>query len=354
MPSERRCRSCRPTLGSTLPSATTASLSLWHNGVIVASRAINLPLDAVDSSLSIGVEDSATSYFNGLISHVALYGQALSAARMQAHVQAAGLASNAVVAPTVAPGDGQATLSWTAPSYSAETITGYEVQWGTTPTLGTGTAPNYPTTGAFVLASARSYTATGLTNATEYAFRVRAISASGAGQWSTNVVTLPFGQAAAPNGLAATMSSGSIALSWTAPTTTTVGRTISTVTGYRIEQNTGAGWVTLSGNAGTGTSFTVNGRQLGTLVSFRVAAVTTTGLGEWANVSITPTATPSAPRNLAAAAVSNGSVSLTWAAPLTDGDRRSCPTRSTTAPRPAARRRRCSTVRFRHRRRRTR
>jgi titin len=75
----------------------------------------------------------------------------------------------------------------------------------------------------------------------------------------------------------------------------------------------------LSGNAGTGTSFTISGRPFGTIVYYRVSTVTISGVGEAATVSITPTTTPSAPRTLTATAVSNGTVSLAWAAPLSDG-----------------------------------
>ena len=252
-----------------------STIALWVNGAMVASRPLTVVLDSYDSSLTIGVEDSTSSYFNGLISNVALYPQALSASRLQTHVQAAGLAVNTYVVPSVVVGDSQATVSWTAPSYSAETITGYEVQW----VANTQSAPVYPATGSFVSAATTSFTATGLANGTEYTFRVRAIMASGAGQWSNQVTAWVYGTTAAPNALAATMSSGSIALSWTAPTTTTTGRPIGAITGYRIEQSTdGSTWSTLSGNAGTGTSFTVNGRPFGTIVYYRVSTVTISGI----------------------------------------------------------------------------
>ena len=92
-----------------------STIALWVNGAMVASRPLTVVLDSYDSSLTIGVEDSTSSYFNGLISNVALYPQALSASRLQTHVQAAGLSVNTYVVPSVVVGDSQATVSWTAP-----------------------------------------------------------------------------------------------------------------------------------------------------------------------------------------------------------------------------------------------
>lgn len=88
------------------------------------------------------------------------------------------------VAPTSLAGTGADTevaLTWTAPATAHGTITNYAVEY--TPSGGSATV---------VLAdsTAESYTVTGLTNDTEYTFRVAAINHT-QGEWSTSVAVTP-------------------------------------------------------------------------------------------------------------------------------------------------------------------
>ena len=72
---------------------------------------------------------------------------------------------------TASPGNGQVTLSWTAPGSGGGTgISGYEIYRGTSPGGESGT----PVNGSLVAGT--SYTVTGLTNGTTYYFTVAAVN----------------------------------------------------------------------------------------------------------------------------------------------------------------------------------
>ena len=84
------------------------------------------------------------------------------------------------------PGSGRALLTWTPPTSNGGTaITRYAIQRSTSPTSGwayiSSTTP----------ATARSFTATGLRNATRYYFRIAAINAAGVGTWSPVISVVP-------------------------------------------------------------------------------------------------------------------------------------------------------------------
>jgi hypothetical protein len=93
------------------------------------------------------------------------------------------IAPTALVAPS---GNGQFSLSWTAPATTYGAVTGYVVQYS--PVAG-GVAPQYVLTGS----ASNSYNLTGLTNGTAYVVRVAAINANGWGMWSVPVVQTPAG-----------------------------------------------------------------------------------------------------------------------------------------------------------------
>lgn len=88
------------------------------------------------------------------------------------------------VAPTSVagtPADTEVALTWTAPATTHGTITDYAVEY--TPS---GGSPTVVLTGS----TAASYTVTGLTNDTEYTFRVRGINHT-PGDWSESVAVTP-------------------------------------------------------------------------------------------------------------------------------------------------------------------
>jgi hypothetical protein len=84
------------------------------------------------------------------------------------------------------PGDRRVSLAWTAPaSTGGAAITRYVLQRSTSPTAG------WVTLSATVAPTARSFTASGLTNRTRYYFRIAAVNAAGSGPWSAVVSAVP-------------------------------------------------------------------------------------------------------------------------------------------------------------------
>ena len=173
------------------------------------------------------------------------------------------------------PGDGQVILSWTAPADGGGTITSYEYQQDGGAWTATGD-------------TSTSYTVTGLTNGTEYTFKVRAVNAIGAGAASSADTATPTAAATvpgAPTSLSATPGDGQVVLIWTAPADGG-----GAITRYEYQQDDGA-WTT---TGGTTTSYTVTGLTNGTEYSFKVRAVNAIGEGTASNAdTATPAATPS-------------------------------------------------------------
>ena len=95
------------------------------------------------------------------------------------YAQWSGSFLTAPAAPTVVVGNGQASVSWTAPASDGFTISGYNVTQATTTA---GTYSN--TTGCSALGVVLTCTATGLTNGTTYFFKVAASSTEGMGTYS--------------------------------------------------------------------------------------------------------------------------------------------------------------------------
>ncbi len=191
---------------------------------------------------------------------------------------------------TVTAGDGQVTLSWTAPS-GYTTITGYQYQKDTDAWASAGTSS--------------PYTVTGLTNDTAYTFKVRAVGTGGGGTASASASATPRPSLpAAPTGLTALAGNGAVRLSWMAP--------VGPITHYEYRQNGGT-WK----SAGTSLPHTVTGLTNGQTYSFEVRAVNTGGNGA-ASASVTARPQlpnpPDAPTGLAATP-GNAQVSLSWTAP---------------------------------------
>ena len=164
---------------------------------------------------------------------------------------------------TATGGDGQVTLSWTAPSVS--TITGYQYKRDSQAWASAGTAS--------------PYIVTGLINGTSYTFKVRAVGAGGNGMESGSVTGTP--NLAAPTGLTAAGGDSQVTLSWTAPS-------VSTITGYQYKRDSQA-WA----SAGTASPYIVTGLVNGTSYTFKVRAIGAGGNGmESGSATGTPTAPP--------------------------------------------------------------
>ncbi len=177
---------------------------------------------------------------------------------------------------TAASGNASVTLVWNDPSNA--TITGYEYRMRWTG-VGWQDWVAVPSSGA----STSSYAATGLTNGTEYRFKVRAINAGGAGR--TGPSADPWYVAAtpqtptptAPTGLTATAGKGSVTLTWDDPSN-------SSITRYEYRMRwTGVGWqgwVAIPNSGAATASHKITGLTNGTEHRFQVRAVNAAGAGK--------------------------------------------------------------------------
>ena len=171
-------------------------------------------------------------------------------------------------------GNGQVSLSWTAPaSNGGAAIIGYDVYLGTS-SHGESASPVDTS-----LITGTSYTVTGLTNGTTYYFTADAVndadlhSAASAEASATPVA--PVTAPGAPAGLIATAGDGQVSLSWTAPASNG-GAAITSYDVYEATtQNINGQPVASPG----GTSVTVKNLANGTTYYFKVTAVNKAGQG---------------------------------------------------------------------------
>lgn len=211
------------------------------------------------------------------------------------------------------PGNGQVSLTWTAPNDGGSVITDYKIEYSTN--------GNFWTIFADGVSPSASTTVTGLTNGTLYVFRISAINAVGTGNPSgfSNAVK-PFTTPSAPSITSLVRVAGSgvlISISWSAP---------SSDGGSPIQQYN----VEYSNNSGVSWSFqTVSGNILSTVVDsltngqsyiFRVVAINAAGAGTFSSNSspITPATVPSEPTNVVGT-IGDSQISLTWSAPSSNG-----------------------------------
>ena len=206
-----------------------------------------------------------------------------------------------------APSDGVALLTWEAPSADGGApITGYE--WGGDNSGGGGWRPVPGGDG-----DTHSYLVTGLTNATSYTLKVRAVNAAGVGPETAAPAVTPNVPPAAPSGLMATASSSGVRLSWTNPGN-------SSITGYQVRQSDSvdsAGdrvwgiWEDFTSGASTD-FITVSELTHGIEYTFQIRAVNRVGESLESNTA-TATLLPAKPVVTGQAGV--GQVTLSWPNP---------------------------------------
>lgn len=189
---------------------------------------------------------------------------------------------------TSTPGSSSIDLAWSAPaSNGGAAISDYIIELSTNggsswSTFNDGTS------------TATSASVTGLTNGTQYIFRVSAVNSVGTGvasTWTTSVA--PRTAPGTPSNLSLTPGSSSLAASWTAPSSGG-----STITDYVIEYSTdGSVWTTFNDGLSTTASTTISGLTNGTAYYVRVSAVNVAGTGTAVTsaTTSTPRTTPSAP-----------------------------------------------------------
>jgi predicted phage tail protein len=202
---------------------------------------------------------------------------------------------------TATPGNGQVQVSWTAPSSDGgSAVTAYQV-------LRNGTQVHQTANG-----STLSWTNTGLTNGTTYAFTVRAVNAAGTGPVSSPATSgTPRTTPGAPTALVGTASDGAIELTWSPPASDGG----SAITGYSVLDGDGNVLATPPADDRT---FQQSGLENGTAREYHVVATNAAGNGPEATTTVTPRTVPDAPTGLQAVA-GDEEVALTWTAPSDGG-----------------------------------
>jgi hypothetical protein len=222
---------------------------------------------------------------------------------------------------TPAPGNGTATLSWSAPSSDGGSpIDFYVIQGGTSPSDD-------------ILAKVGGHTTTttiaGLTNGTVYFLSVHAQNAFGDGPAVTVQVTpqaAGSGTGAgtapgAPTGLKTSYGDGFIALSWSPPASAGS----SPVTGYHVYMGFSSSFTAAREFTTTGPRFRLTDAENGSTYFIKVTAVNAAGEGPATpatSVIPDPPTAPSAPTGLTVRA-GHGEATLSWSPPpggLKDGD----------------------------------
>ena len=176
---------------------------------------------------------------------------------LSATVETTAAASSVPDAPTsvsAVPGNGAATVKWTAPAANGAPINGYVI----TPYV--GSAAQLPRTYS---STATSEIVTGLTNATTYTFKIAATNTNGTGPQSVPTNPVTVGAPLWPTGPSAQPGNGQAMVKWTAPPDNG-----SPITGYVITPYIGTTPQSPRTFASTATSETVTGLTNGTTYKF--------------------------------------------------------------------------------------
>jgi hypothetical protein len=211
------------------------------------------------------------------------------------------------------PGNGQVSLSWTAPaSNGGSAITDYKIEYR----LDGGSFASF----AHTASTSTSIVVTGLTNGSLYNFQVSAVNALGTSAASSIVDATPRTLPDAPTAVTGTPAATSMALSWTAPASNGG----AAITDYVVQYSaTGAGsWTTFSHSASTATSLTVTGLTNGSTYDFRVSATNAAGTGAASSLFSGTVGSPSSPTLTASVnQVTNNShtATLSWTVPTFTG-----------------------------------
>jgi len=205
----------------------------------------------------------------------------------------------------------QINLSWSAPTPNGgPPVTGYRINY----TLDSSTT--YTNIVANSGNTLTTYSHTGLQTGHVYTYKVYAINSIGIGNASntasatpTQIITVP----GAPALSATPLSSTSISLSWTPPSSDGG----SAITGYKIEyaNGTSAYTVLVSNTGNTQTSYIHSGLSAGASYTYRVTAINAIGAGNPSNAVTTQPQDTKTAVIISAVAVSPTSVRISWIPP---------------------------------------
>lgn len=224
---------------------------------------------------------------------------------------------NSPVLDSATPGDEQVDLVWTTPADGGSAITDYMVSiylnGKTQKTVSVGDG------------SATSYSVTGLTNDTEYAFEVYAVNALGNGKISNSLTATPTagkggGSATVPgvsSKLTAVSGDGQVELSWFAPDDDG-GAAIE----FYYVKVLGARSENILETNDDSTTYTVTGLKNDVEYTFSVAAVNSEGEAEYSDpVSETPASNATVPNTPTGVTVTPGdqTLAISWTAPANGG-----------------------------------
>jgi len=166
--------------------------------------------------------------------------------------------------PATSPSNGAAKVSWLAATSPASPLTGYVV----TPYI--GTVAQTPVTFTSI---ATSQMITGLTNGTDYTFRIAGINAYGVGPYSTTAI-VTVGAPLAPTKVTATPGTGNVILSWVPGADNG-----SSITGYIIRPFIGSTAQPVTVIPFATSSITLYGYPSGGTYTFKVTPVNANGTG---------------------------------------------------------------------------
>lgn len=177
---------------------------------------------------------------------------------------------------TAKAGNGQVSLSWSAPSSTGGATVTYDVFRGTSP----GTEAASPIAEKV---TSLSFTNTGLTNGTTYYYTVKAVNSAGSSEASGEASATPATVPGAPRALsAATSATTGVALTWSAPSSNGG----SAIAGYVLYRGTSSGRESAYESIGCTTAtctFDDSATKSRTTYYYTVAAVNTIGTGAQSN-----------------------------------------------------------------------
>ena len=211
---------------------------------------------------------------------------------------------------TATPGSGNVSLIWSSPvDNGGSTILGYKVYRGTS--SGTETLLTF-------VNSSMNYLDLTVTNGATYYYKVSAFNANGEGPQSAEVnatPTLVLSVPGTPFNVVTHPHDEMVEITWESPSIDGG----SPITNYKVYRGDTSGALSLLETVGNVLTYSDYGLENGHTYYYAISAVNSVGEGlQSSEVSATPAALPSAPRNLTAE-LDGDDVILTWEAPVNDG-----------------------------------